>query len=221
MNTLRSGTPAMDVYQSVKNAIIQQTLKPGTALTENSLCAQLGVGRSPVRAALQLLADEGFVELLPNRGAHVATFTEKQLRQLCALRGMVLSFALEQTIDLYTEADLAHLEDCLTVQEDAFARLAFDDYITAVSQFYTGIIKKAGNPYLNEIAAAIINRIAVYLCLYDNFYSVKKTKSLPLHSRMLEGIREGKIKKVLRAHSEISARLLDTYGRMVPLNGGR
>lgn len=220
MNTLKNGTPAMEVYQMVKGMIVQQKLKPGTPLTENALCTRLGVGRSHVRAALQQLSEDGFVELLPNRGAHIAQFSEKQLRQLFSLRGMFLAYALELSIDSYTDRDLAFLEDCLLRQEDAFRRQAFDEYTGAVSRFYTFLIEKANNSYLNEMSAAILNRINVYLCLYNNFYSVKKLQALPLHRKMLDGIREGKPKKVLRAHSEISTRILDAYDYLVAVNGG-
>lgn len=219
MSTLKNGTPAMEVYQMVKGMIAQQKLKPGAPLTENSLCTLLGVGRSPVRAALQQLSEDGYVELLPNRGAHIAQYSEKQLRQLFSLRGMFLAYALELSIDSYNDRDLAFLEGCLLRQEDAFRRLAFDEYTDAVSQFYTYIIAKANNAYLNEISAAILNRINVYLCLYNNFYSVRKLQALPLHYKMLDGIREGKAKKVLRTHSEISARILDSYDYLVSLNG--
>ena len=218
MAGLKDGTPAMEVYQSVRNAIVQKQLKPGETLTEGALCKNLGVGRSPVRAALQQLSEDGYVEMLPNCSAHVAQFTQKQLRQLCSLRGMFLGYVLDLTIDTYTEKDLTMLQDCLTQQESAFERRDFDEYIAAVSRFYTIIISKANNAYLNEISAMIINRIGVYLCLYDNFYSVKKLKTLPLHYQMLNGIREGKPKKVLRAHNEVNMRILDAYDYMVSLS---
>lgn len=218
MAGLKDGTPAMEVYQSVRNAIVQKQLKPGETLTEGALCKNLGVGRSPVRAALQQLSEDGYVEMLPNCSAHVAQFTQKQLRQLCSLRGMFLGYVLDLTIDTYTEKDLTMLQDCLTQQESAFERRDFDEYIAAVSRFYTIIINKANNAYLNEISAMIINRIGVYLCLYDNFYSVKKLKTLPLHYQMLNGIREGKPKKVLRAHNEVNMRILDAYDYMVSLS---
>lgn len=221
MNTLRDGTPAMNVYQTVRKAIICRQFVPGQALTENYLCERFSVGRSPVRAALQQLSEEGFIELVPNRGANVAQFTQKQLRQLYSLRGMVLSYALERTIDAYEDRDYEYLDSCLERQKAAFEHFAFEEYITAVSEFYRYIIEKAGNDYLDEISSMIISRIGVYLCLYDDFYSVKKLKSLPLHHKMVDGIRKGNIKRVLKAHSDISLRIVDSYDDMVLRNGNQ
>ncbi len=218
MAGLKDGTAAMDVYQSVRNAIMHQQFKPGTSLTENALCAYLKVGRSPVRAALQALADEGYVELLPNRGAYVAEFTQKQIRQLYAIRELILSHALDVAIDDFTQEDLDLLQQCLLAQEEAFRVLDSEKYISSINLFYSTIIAKAGNSYLNEIAASILNRLGVYCCLYDNFYSVKKLKSLPLHYNMLEGIQERKAAKVIRNHRKIVEQNLDAYDYMVTLN---
>lgn len=220
MGILKDGTPAMEVYRSVRAKIIQKELRPGEPLTETSLCEDLGTGRSPVRAALQQLAEDGYVELMPNRSAHVAQFTQKQLRQLCSLRGLFLGYALDLSLDSYAEKDFVPLETCLTAQENAFQRLAFEEYIDAVSEFYTRIIQRAGNSYLDEISTLIINRIGVYLSLYDNFYSVKKLKTLPLHYKILDGIRAGKKRTALRAHDEICSRLLDSYDFVVSLSAG-
>ena len=109
MGILKDGTPAMEVYRSVRAKIIQKELKPGEPLTETSLCEDLGTGRSPVRAALQQLAEDGYVELMPNRSAHVAQFTQKQLRQLCSLRGLFLGYALDLSLDSYAEKDFVPL----------------------------------------------------------------------------------------------------------------
>ena len=107
MNGLKTGTPAMDAYLTIKNAISTQKLKPGDVLTENYLCGALGLGRSPVRAALQQLSQDGFVELPPNRSARVAQFSHNQVlygffqsaaRQLRGLR-VLDSLTLEIFLD--------------------------------------------------------------------------------------------------------------------------
>ena len=213
---VKNDTPAMEVYCAVREAITKQRLKPGMALRENSLCEDLGVGRSSVRTALQQLAKEGFVELIPNRGAFVAWFSEKQVRELYSLRRMFMVYALEQSIDTYTEEDIQYLQSCLLAQSEAFGVRDLERYVEAVSRFYRFVMYKTGNEYLKELAEQVINRIGVYLCLYDNFYSdsVKKLRTLPFHQKMIDGIREGKLKKTINAHDEICDRMVDAYGHM-------
>jgi DNA-binding GntR family transcriptional regulator len=215
MNGLKTGTPAMDAYLTIKNAISTQKLKPGDVLTENYLCGALELGRSPVRAALQQLSQDGFVELPPNRSARVAQFSHNQIRQLYSLRGMLLSYALELTIDSYTQKDLDALAACLNRQETTFRNYEFEEYLSAIYEFYYFMIHKAANPYLDEIAAGVLSKINVFLCLYDNFYSAQKLKSLPLHRKIIDGIRQKKLKTVTQAHKELNSRVLDAYDYMI------
>ncbi|MBQ6797734.1 MAG: GntR family transcriptional regulator [Oscillospiraceae bacterium] len=218
MNTLKQGTPATDAYLKVKKAIIQQTLKPGKVLTESYLCETLGLGRSPVRAALQQLAVDGFVELSPGRSARVSQFSQNQIRQIYSIRGMILSHALDLTIDTYTEKDIAALQNCLDRQEAAFRNYEFEEYLSAIYDFFYFIIHKVNNPYLDEIAENVLKRINVFLCLYDNFYSIEKLKTLPLHKKIVAAIQQGKQKTVMQIHRDLNNRILDAYDRMILSN---
>ena len=218
MNMLREGTPAMEAYVKIKTAICQQKLKPGVVLTESYLCGALDMGRSPIRAALQQLSQDGFVDMPPNRSARVAQFSHNQIRQLYSLRGMLLSYALELTIDTYGEKDLEALEELLRQQEQAFKNYEFEQYLSAVREFFAFMIQKAGNPYLDEIAEGVLSKINVFLCLYDNFYCVEKLKSLPLFRKILESIRQKKLKAVMNAHKELNNRVLDAYDYMILSN---
>ena len=218
MNGLKPDTPATDAYLKVKKAIEQQTLKPGQVLTENQLCKELNLGRSPIRSALQQLSLDGFVELPPNRSARVSQFTQTQVRQLYSLRSMMLSYALERTIDTYTQKDLDALTDCLQRQEAAFLNRNFEDYLQAIYDFFFYIIHKANNPYLDEMASGILLRINVFLCLYDNFYSVEKLKTLPLHRKILTAIQQKKAKTVMQVHEVLNNRILNAYDYMILSN---
>ena len=215
MSLPKPGTPTMEAYQKVRRAISNQTLKPGKALTENFLCESLNMGRSPIRAALQQLALDGFVEMSPNRSARVSQFTQDQIRHVYDLRGMVLAHALESTIDSYEEKDIQFLTECLLRQENSFRDYNFEEYLNAIYDYYYYMIQKAKNPYLDEIADSILKRINVFLCLYDNFYSVKKLKTLPIHQKMIHAIQQRKLKNVMKAHNELSRRILTAYDAMI------
>ena len=207
--------PTKKVYDYIHTEITNRRMKPGQILTEISLCQTLGVGRSPVRLALKQLSDDGFILLRENRGAAVSTFSETDVRQLYLLRENFIAFALNESIDRYSEEDIQALTDCLAAQESAFERRDFDDYIKGVTWFYRFIIDKAENPYLTECAAVIINRTNVFLCLYDDFYSVKKLKSLPLMLQMTEGIREKNAPAVIRAHRKLRRSIENAYDYFV------
>lgn len=218
MNMLKPGTPAMEAYNTVRKAICQQSLKPGKVLTENYLCETLGMGRSPIRAALQQLSEDGFVEMPLNRSARVAQYSQEQIRQLFSLRTMMFRHALELTIGAYNPTDILLMTEMLDKQEEAFREYDFEKYLSIFYDFYQYIISKAQNPYLDDLSDQVLKRINVYLYLYDNFYSAKKLKTLPLYRKIVRSIEDGKLKPALQAQKEISDRFLAAYDYFILAN---
>src|SRR3954470_8635056 len=82
----RSSTSAERTLASLRELILDGDLRAGTRLGEVELAERLGVSRTPVREALTRLAAEGLVELAPNRGARVATWTVAELEGVFDLR---------------------------------------------------------------------------------------------------------------------------------------
>ncbi|GAA5236560.1 GntR family transcriptional regulator [Verticiella sediminum] len=75
-----------DIHERVYRAISEHRLLPGTKLPEEKLAELFDVSRTQVRAALQRLAVEQLVTLVPNRGAFVATPTAEEARDVLAVR---------------------------------------------------------------------------------------------------------------------------------------
>lgn len=56
-----------DIYQTLEYEIVTLKIKPGETISENQLCKRFGISRTPVRAALQRLEQNGFVQIIPAR----------------------------------------------------------------------------------------------------------------------------------------------------------
>lgn len=74
------------VYDELADAILSGKYKKGDALTETALSKALGASRTPVRSALHRLAEEGLVEIVPNRGAVVIGVTAEDLIDIYRIR---------------------------------------------------------------------------------------------------------------------------------------
>lgn len=57
-----------DIYQTLEYEIVTLKIKPGETISENQLCKRFGISRTPVRAALQRLEQNGFVQIIPCKG---------------------------------------------------------------------------------------------------------------------------------------------------------
>jgi DNA-binding GntR family transcriptional regulator len=105
-----NGQHTDDVYERVRNAILEGTLAPGSVMSQVALAEELGISRTPLREALRMLQSEGLVEGEPNRRVRVAPMTVEDLEELCVMRIALESEALRLSVPKMTSEDLARLE---------------------------------------------------------------------------------------------------------------
>ncbi|MCC5884453.1 MAG: GntR family transcriptional regulator [Halomonas sp.] len=87
MSKIQPRTLYQEVADRIRDLIEQGELAPGERISEKQLCENFGVSRTPLREALKVLASEGLVELLPNRGARVKQLTYKMVKDTYDLMG--------------------------------------------------------------------------------------------------------------------------------------
>ena len=98
-----------DVVSGIRDLIIKGELAPGSRVPERVLCEKFGVSRTPLREALKVLASEGLIDLLPNRGARIVDLTEDDIEEMFQVMGALESLAGELAARKITEEDLAEL----------------------------------------------------------------------------------------------------------------
>ncbi|WP_337270170.1 GntR family transcriptional regulator [Oryzifoliimicrobium ureilyticus] len=81
---------AEQIYGMLRQAIVHLQMQPGAVISEKDLCSEFGVSRTPVREALQRLADEGLVDIFPHSGTYVS-----RISYAVAEEGFVIRRALE------------------------------------------------------------------------------------------------------------------------------
>ena len=80
-------------YDSLRADILAGDLAPGTPISEAERAESLGISRTPVREAMQQLAQEGLIEVFPKRGTFVARLSARDVRESFELREAVETFA--------------------------------------------------------------------------------------------------------------------------------
>ncbi len=86
IDTIEVPILAEKIFESIKEGILSHTYLPGQRLNEMKIATALGTSRSPIREALQRLASEGLIKLIPRKGAFVNTIDPKEIRDLFELR---------------------------------------------------------------------------------------------------------------------------------------
>lgn len=97
-------------FNAIREAILTNQLKPGTALSEGDLSKQLGISRTPTREALKRLEENGLVQFIPRKGAFVTDVTIEMIVEIYQLREALECYAVEFTPQYGDMDELDRLE---------------------------------------------------------------------------------------------------------------
>ncbi|MGN2390486.1 GntR family transcriptional regulator [Pelomicrobium sp. G1] len=137
-----------EVAARLRDMIIQGELAPGARLNERVLCQQLGISRTPLREALKVLATEGLVELLPNRGAVVTQLTLRAVREIFEVMGALERLAGELACRNATDADIAEIRALHYQMMAHYARGDLAGYFRYNQQIHIKLVECTGNATL-------------------------------------------------------------------------
>ncbi|WP_333840809.1 GntR family transcriptional regulator [Pelomicrobium sp.] len=132
----------------LRDMIVQGELAPGARLNERVLCQQLGISRTPLREALKVLAAEGLVELLPNRGAVVTQLTLRAVQEIFEVMGALERLAGELVCRNATEADIAEIRALHYQMMVYYARGDLAGYFRYNQQIHLKLVESTGNATL-------------------------------------------------------------------------
>lgn len=140
----RSAPKAQQIYEFMRRAIILLEMAPGSAVIEKDICLANGVSRTPVREAVQKLADEGLVIVVPQSGTYVSGISFQ-----LAEEGFVIRRALE--IEGVRRAALRSNDEAVTRLQSILDRMrriladnALATYLSADDEFHGSIAELSG-----------------------------------------------------------------------------
>lgn len=156
------------IYAEIFDAVIDHRLLPGVKLTEAVLCDVFRCSRGMVRAALARLAHDKIVELLPNRGAFVATPDVKETQDVFEARQMVERALLEKLVKMGDlELRLAPLRKLVSEERQAYAAKDRATWIRLSNFFHVMLAQIADNRVLTDLMRELTSRTSLIIALYD------------------------------------------------------
>ncbi len=106
----QGGQKADQVYESLRRQIILLEIGPGAALVEKDICARMNISRTPVREAVQKLAEEGLVRVIPHSGTYVSGISFRVAEEGFVIRRALEIESVRRAAQNYTDADGAGLQ---------------------------------------------------------------------------------------------------------------
>jgi GntR family transcriptional regulator of vanillate catabolism len=149
-----SSSQAVKAQLRLREMILAGELPGGSRIAELAIVERLGVSRTPIRAALLRLEQEGLLEALPNGGYAVRTFSEGDVADAIELRGTVEGLAARLSAERgVAEAVLAQARRCLDDIDGVLASPALDDaafsrYVALNQRFHTLLSEMAASALL-------------------------------------------------------------------------
>lgn len=186
------------IYQQLKKLIVSGELQAGSLINEREFSDRLGVSRTPLRDALNLLEQEGWIQQ-EGKARKVAQLRWKDMLELVEVRGSLGMLALERAFDKYTDGDLDYLESIL----EEMSRYSMEnsrDYYNIMrldTRFHSYITEITGNSLLIRMDTEMSER-------YTRSHVLSMLLSNPsgsYHARQHDGIMAA-----LRAHDKEAAR---------------
>jgi DNA-binding GntR family transcriptional regulator len=171
----------------LRTLLIEGRIAPGAKLNERELAELLHVSRTPLREAIKLLAAEGLVDLLPNRGAVAVKLTETDILNtfelLAGLEAMSGEFAAERI----TEAELMQIRALHFEMLAAFTRRDLSNYYRLNALIHAAINDAAKNPVLTATYHGINARVQS-LRFRTNQNEAKWKRAVQEHEAMVRAL---------------------------------
>ncbi len=146
-----------ELSDTLRSAIIECRIEPGTLLVENQLVAKYHSTKAKVRSALRKLAGEGFLEPIPRMGHLVTLPTQKEVDEIFELRGLIETWTAKAAASKTTGDDIVYLKS-LDFSVTAGDADSFRRSLRANHLFHLRIAEIAGNDLMTELLSSLLDK---------------------------------------------------------------
>lgn len=187
-----------EVAERLRQRIYQRELEPGSWIDEMRIAEEYGISRTPMREALKVLAAEGLIELLPNRGARVRQLSQRDLEELFDVMAGLESLAGRLACESITDEEIAAIERLHYEMYGHYLHRDMHGYFQNNQQIHESIVAAARNETLKTTYANFAGRIR--RVRYSANFARKRQRwaeAMREHEAILDALRR-------RAGSELS-----------------
>ncbi|GEM_PF-296285 len=150
------------VLDSTRTLVVKGVLKEGQRITEAYLSGLFGVSRSPVREALKILSYEGFVELLPYRGARVTVLKPENVREHYQLKAMLDGYCCFLAAQRFSSQNYICLKQIMNSMEGYVEESNFEGVTRSNTIFHQYIEENANNSLISQYYNSLSHNLRRY-----------------------------------------------------------
>ena len=186
------------VYLKLKEMILDEEFKPGEKLLQEKIAQMLGVSRTPLHKAFQMLEDEFLVESIPRRGIFVKQVDVDELLDSFECREVLEGLAAKKVASKITTEETASLKEIFKPFV-GIRDIEIDKYHKSDQQFHNEIIRISGNKILTKME--LVSTV-MYKTNYHGMFRLPH-ETLPEHLALIEAFEQKKsvvAEELMREH---------------------
>ena len=190
-----------DLAARIREDILSGKLKDRSKLTEQTICDQYKVSRTPVREALSKLEVEGLVESIPNRGAFVRGLSQQDMADILTMREIYEVQAVRWAVERITDEEMDELEENFEFMEFYTMKNDIEKMLNINRSFHQMIYRASHNRMLVQLLSAYQNYIRHDTGALSHTEDYLQTV-LNEHRRIFLAIRERNEEEAIRAMTD-------------------
>ena len=188
-------------YRLIKEKVVTLELPPSAVIDEHVMMQQLGLGRTPIREALQRLDSEGLVNIVPRRGTFVNDISVTDLQKIFELRIVLEGFCARMAAERISTEQIARMEEVLQELDN----LEDGDHQTLMSidrRFHRLLYTAADNEFMTDILDRLYDlSLRLWYLVLARLREVRH--SIEQHGDVLSALEQGdpdKAEAVIQKH---------------------
>jgi GntR family transcriptional regulator, rspAB operon transcriptional repressor len=147
------------LYRAIKEQIRNQPLNRGESLSERKLARRFKVSRSPVRAVLKTLEQEGFIKVVPQKGAFVDSLALDDIREIFELREALDIFAVRKAAVSMSSPELRSLAKKFGSLTKRGQKVSFEEMRDAWSELFQAVVRSLNNSRFSKIYSDLFDQV--------------------------------------------------------------
>ena len=144
------------IVESIRNAIVNGQLQAGTRIAEPELADKFGISRTPIREAFRQLESEGFISVVPRKGAIVASLSPQDISNFYDLKMVLEGYAARCATKVLTATDIAKMETVNRQIEAASQKKDLRRVLELHNEFHDIFLRACGNEKLHAIVQNMV-----------------------------------------------------------------
>ncbi|MBT0652138.1 GntR family transcriptional regulator [Geomobilimonas luticola] len=196
------------ILETIRDAIMSGGLKPGEKVAEPELAERFGISRTPIREAFRQLESEGYLTVIPRKGAVVTAFSPRDVEEFYAIKSILEGYAARCACEKLSDKDLEKLDAINAKLRQMADEGDVRHFFKIHNDFHDLFIRASDNDKLQELISNLLNK-----------FQRLRVASLSLPGRMHISVQEHE--KIIEAFRKRNADLAERLVRKNAEYGGK